>query len=347
MASELTAAGAAVPEQIPPAEQADDMARVAVFGGLEAGAGVFSAGEELRARIQAQDLRLSALHQADESAVAWLSGAGIDIISLASLESGIAAPPVLPQQMHTLGLGETEASANRPLVLCINGIRLGFVCFAEQPAGEGDTRADLMSLMAFDRVRMLFNQCDHVIVLIKSGLSEAELPLPEWRARYRRFIEAGASVVADTGCTRGWESHQNGLIFYGLGSPVGSDSLCVFLSLRRNGKLDYEARALQLAAGQLDFSGNDSFKTGIDAQNRLLTDEKAYQSAADRMCRRIYCESGFAQKRGVLGLFTPHADEEAKLLSLLENESLRLIALRAIRLQKAENGGVRENAKKA
>ena len=194
---------------------------------------------------------------------------------------------------------------------------------------------------------MLLNQCDHVIVLAHSGLQEAELPLPEWRARYRRFIEAGASIVADSGAARGWEAHQHGLVFYGLGSPAGKDSLGVFLSLYRNGRFEYETRALQLEKEKLAFSQNEPFKARIDAQNALYSDEKAYVQAADEMCKRLYCGSEPARKRGVLGLFSPHADEEAKLLALLKNESLRLMTMRAIRLLKAQDQSCREISKKA
>lgn len=347
MTNDVSNDGASTLQASFPAEQAKDMARVLILGGLDAGAGTYFASEALQEQLDAQDLRLGALHQSDVRAANWAAQASIDILSLAALDAAITAQPTLPERVRALGMGETEASANRPFVLCINGVRLGFVCFAEQPAGRGETRADILSLTAVDRVRMLLNQCDHVIVLVKSGLAESELPLPEWRARYRRFIDVGASVVADSGGAKGWEAHQNGVIFYGLGSPAGADSLGLFLSLGQNGRLAYEVCALQTAAGKLDFSENELFKQSIDEQNRLLIHEETYLRAANEMCKRIYCESELAQKRGVLGLFSVHADEEARLLALLENESLRLVALRALRLLKADDRHCREITKKA
>ncbi len=346
MANGMIHAGVATSEQILTTEQAQDKAHILLLGGLETCENAFSVSDELEAMLNAQDLRAGALHQSDARSASWVSEAGIDILSLSAMR-GTTQIPALPERVRAIGLGETEASANRPLVLCVNGIRVGFVTFAEQPTGEGSHRADILSLMAFDRVRMLLNQCDHVVVLVNSGLAESELPLPEWRARYRRFFDVGASVVADSGGAKGWEAHQNGLVFYGLGSPAGEDSLGVFLTLRRNGKLDYEACALQCKSGRLDFSQNEKFKEKIDQQNKLLTNEKAYQQAADEMCLRLYCQSELAQKRGVLGLFSAHADEEARLFALLENESLRLVALRALRLLKADDHRRREITKKA
>ena len=347
MATDLATTSAAAPEQILPEGQ-EDAARVLVFGGVSSSTDAFSASEPLAAQIAKQQLLVGALHQSDLTAATWLMQAGAGLISLAGMRGESADASALGFIGATaIGAGETEAMANRPFILCINGIRLGFVSFAEQRAGVFSGKADALRLMAFDQVRMLLNECDHVIVLVRAGLDQAELPLPEWRARYRRWIDAGASAVVDTGNAKGWEAYKNGLIFYGLGSPASADSLGLFLTLRRNGRLDYEARALQNTAGVLNASVNEKFKQHINAQNRLYTDEKAYLRAVDEMCRRLYCEQESTQKRGVLGLFSSHADEEQRLLSLLENESLRLMTLRALRLNRAPEKDKRENVKRA
>ena len=346
MEAELTTTGALAPQTSLPAEQ-EDAARLLIFGGVEQSAEAFHAGEALGAQMAGQDLILSALHQNNPAAVKWLTDPGANIVALAGMQGEPGAPVAVPENMKTIGMGETEAMANRPLILSINGIRLGIVSFGEQPSGVFTGRADVMSLLACDRVRMMINQSDHVIVLVRAGLDAGELPLPEWRARYKRFIDAGASIVLDTGRARGWEAYQNGLVFYGLGSPAGADALGLFLKLHRNGHLQYEAHAMETEDGTLDFSKNEAFRAKIDEQNTLLTQEKAYLLAAGEMCRRLYCAREATQKHGVLGLFVPHADEEQRLLHLLENESARLVALRAIRLLQADGKGRRENAKKA
>lgn len=337
MATDLTTTGSTVPEQVLPVAQ-EEAARVLILGGVSSAVDAFSGSEPLAAQIAGQQLLAGALHTADRSAANWLMQAGAGLVALAGMRQGSTESEAASLGFIgavAIGAGETESMANRPFVRCINGIRLGFVSFAEQRAGDHVHRADALRLMAFDQVRMLLNQCDHVIVLVRAGLDQAELPLPEWRARYRRWVDVGASVVVDTGSAKGWEVYKNGLIFYGLGAPNSADSLGLFLTLRRNSRLDYEARALQCTAGQIDYSVNDAFKQRIDAQNRLFTDENAYLKKADEMCRTLYCELESTQKRGVLGLFSSHADEETKLLSLLENESLRLVTRRGIRAKQA------------
>ncbi len=338
MATDLTTTGSSVPEQV--LEAQEDVARVLILGGISSASDALSASEPLAAQMAGQQLLVGALHTADVGAANWLIQAGAGLVALAGMRDERADASSLGfAGAVAIGAGETESMSNRPFVRCINGIRLGFVSFAEQRAGENVHRADALRLMAFDQVRMLLNQCDHVIVLVRAGLDQTELPLPEWRTRYRRWVDAGASAVVDTGSAKGWEAYKSGLIFYGLGAPNGADSLGLFLTLRRNGRLEYEARALQCTAGLLDYSANDAFKQRIDAQNRLFTDEKAYLTKADEMCRTLYCELESAQKRGLLGLFSSHADEETKLLSLLENESLRLVTRRGIRVKQAAEKG--------
>ncbi len=346
MAKEMTTTGASALKPIP-SEERNEAIDLLILGGVEQPAEAFRAGEALGAQMAKQDLILSALHQNSAVAVQWLTQVGAQIVALAGMQGEPGAPVIVPENRKTIGMGETGAMANRPLILQINGIRLGIVSFGEQPSGEFSGRADVMSLHANDRVRMMINQCDHVIVLVHAGLDAGELPLPEWCARYKRFIDAGASIVLDTGRARGWEAYQNGLVFYGLGSPAGADSLGVFLTLHRNGHLLYEARALQTTGGTLDFSNNSAFRAMIDEQNKLFTQEKDYLRAAGEMCQRLYCAREATQKRGVLGLFTPHADEELRLISMLGNESLRLMTLRALRLSHAPEKDKRENVKRA
>jgi hypothetical protein len=221
-------------------------------------------------------------------------------------------------------------------VLCVNDVRIGFLGYSERRAGAFDRRADILGLMACDQVRMLLNQCDHVIVLVRAGLPDAGLPLPEWRARYRRFIDAGASVVADTGAAQGWETYRNGLVFYGLGEPESEYSLALLLTLRQNGAFTFETRMLETVAGELRFSENEAFKRKIDNANGYYSDDATYLRAVNEMCLNDYAMRGEAKKRGILRTILPGAGdsarlaEEEKLLLLLGDESRRWMTLRAL-----------------
>lgn len=317
-------------------------ARVLLLGGIGAlpdeGLRI---GAELAAEFSAQDLRVSALHEGAITSAEWLGQSGIDLVSLAAMQGGeIGALKTALGKANTVGAGETEAFANSPVVICTNGIRLGFLAFSERSAGGFDNRADILGLAVYDHVRMLLSQCDHVIVLVRAGLTEGKLPLPEWRARYRRFIDAGASAVIDTGAAKGWEAYKQGFVFYGLGQPSEGDSLALALTLLQNGHLRYEVRSLECAGGELRFSSDDSFKQQINGLNTILFNDAAYLCAADEMCVKYYEDHEQPHRRGLFdGLFgalgdSARLEEEQRLAALLGDESRRLAILRALRVRR-------------
>ena len=345
----------ATTEPILPEETAEPVetisARVLLLGGVGARSGVAPFTDAaLQADCEAHDLRVSALSACDGFTAAWLKQNGVDVVSLAGMQGGQAEEiaDALGEVKH-VGAGQTEALANAPVVLCVNDVRIGFLAFSERRAGGFDGRADILGLAVYDHVHMLLSQCDHVIVLVSAGLEGGELPLPEWRARYRRLIDAGASAVVDTGSVKGWEAYKHGLIFYGLGEPTASASLMLSLTLLQNGRLRYEARALKSAGGKIGYSTDETEKQRINEQNILYLNEAAYLAAADAMCRRYYEEHEEPHKRGFLEALlgirgeAERQAEETRLNDLLGNESRRLAMLRALSARRSaakKAGGV-------
>lgn len=322
------------PEQEP-------LARVMLLGGATGALPRLST--QLAQEFAAQSFIAAALHTDDPTVASRLAEAGCGLVSRAGMHGDrLEETSFALGEAKAIGAGETESLANAPVVLCVNGIRIGFLGYSERRAGEFDKRADILGLMAVDQVRMLLNQCDHVIVFVRAGLHGARLPLPEWRARYRRFIDAGASIVVDTGETKGWETYRNGIICYGLGAPEGAHSLAVMLTLRQNGRQAHQIRALEAASGELRTSEDEAFLNGINEQNNLLNDDKAYHRAVDEMCLAYYASHEEGKKQGPLktllsgGAESARRAEEEKLLSLLGDESRRFMALRALTLRNKE-----------
>ena len=324
-------------------------ARVMLLGGVGAArCGGFSLGEALGKARSEHDLLGCALHRADLNAAAWLEQTKIDVVSLAAMQAGrLDEVRAALGEAKTLGAGETEALANAPLICFVNGIRLGFLAYSERRVGDFDGRADLLGLAVYDHVRMLLSQCDHVIVLVHAGLEGGELPLPEWRARYRRLIDAGASAVVDTGATKGWEAYKQGLIFYGLGDPTNGAALALSLTLLQNGELRYEAFALGCADEEIGFSSDEAQKQCINEQNELFLDPAAYLGAVNRMCLRYYEEHDPLRRHGILEAIlsakgeAARREEETRLIDVLADESRRYTLLRAFALKQGakQQGG--------
>lgn len=298
------------------------------------------------------------------AAAEWAAGIGADFVSIAGLES--ETPPEasrFPGNIERIGAGETEAEAFRPLVKNHNGVRIGVLALAERRAGGFDGHADILHPLACDRVRMLQAQCDHVVVFCHAGLPKANLPLPEWRARYRRLVDSGASVVVGQppAGVSGWEEYRHGLVFYGLGTLAddreGADarSLALSLKLGQNGRFTYEVHMLERDCGMLRFCESEAAKQSINEINTLFFDEKEYLTRCRALCcgaydawtRETCAAHAKGIGRGLLNALLPQSadnakrEDEAQLKALLENESLRLAVFRALVAREAEEQGGR------
>lgn len=71
-----------------------------------------------------------------------------------------------------------------------------------------------------ENIRNFHDKGYKVIVLPHAGLENSELPLPEWRDRYKEFINAGADIVigGHPHIIQGKEIHKNHSIYFSLGN---------------------------------------------------------------------------------------------------------------------------------
>jgi hypothetical protein len=137
---------------------------------------------ELERYVSGHDYRCGALFagdgadapEAEKDAILWLRDHDIDLTALpgmkrnAFFETAAALSP-----SAGIGVGPSETLANRPEVVSINGVRLGFLSVSERRfarGGDSAAEADILDLAAYDRVRMLLPQCDHVVVFCRAGL---------------------------------------------------------------------------------------------------------------------------------------------------------------------------------
>ena len=65
-------------------------------------------------------------------------------------------------------------------------------------------------------------KCDYLIILPHAGVEFMDVPLPEWRTRYRSFIDYGADAViaSHPHVPQGWEIYKNKPIYYSLANFV-------------------------------------------------------------------------------------------------------------------------------
>lgn len=168
----------------------------------------------------------------NKDSIQIVKSAGFNIISLANnhiFDYGETAAKKTKQMfdgVYTLGLGKINEVYQVQIIHC-NGYRIGFIvgCQREFGALDGDDKdAYGYAWINDNRIDKAINEaranCDYLFVCPHAGVEEVEIPLPEWRTRYRSLIEAGADAViaAHPHIVQGYEDYKGKRIYYSLGN---------------------------------------------------------------------------------------------------------------------------------
>jgi len=162
-----------------------------------------------------------------------ITGAGFNMLCLANnhifdfgsngLEMTLRAFP--SQKM--VGAGKDFSAAYKPEIMQIDGVKFGFLAFSENGFGAIDREdkagfAWVNHAEADNIIKKTKASCDVLFVQVHAGVENIDLPLPEWRQRYRRIIDLGADIVVGhhPHMLQGREEYGSGLIFYSLGNFI-------------------------------------------------------------------------------------------------------------------------------
>lgn len=175
-----------------------------------------------------------------------------------------------------IGVGK---EAYKPLLLEKNGIKVAILALAELQFGmvhDSFTQANDYGCAWINHpcvnrlVRETKKKVDFLIIVAHAGLEGVDIPLPEWRERYRELIEEGCDAVigGHTHTAQGYEIFHGKPIFYSLGNFCFQDNLtgeeswnigeCVSLKLSKNAQIEFDIYGTQL----------------VDSNKLMLVDEK-------------------------------------------------------------------------
>ena len=170
-------------------------------------------------------------HSAD--ALDLLRREGVGALSLANnhiydyADAGLARTLEAARDFATVGAGMTREEAYRPRIVDLEGTRVGLVSYCEGEFGvlkeRGGGRGGFAWICAPEVesiVSRLAEETDVVVAQAHCGVEETDVPLPEWRERFRALIDAGADAIVGhhPHTPRGVEVYRGKPIFYSLGN---------------------------------------------------------------------------------------------------------------------------------
>ena len=154
----------------------------------------------------------------------YLVKAGFQIVNVANnhvVDRGEAACETMIQSLKSKGLeivGLQESGRAKPIVVSRNGVRIGFLGYADYGFRSG--LMPIRERIALADVAELKDQVDCVVVSLHWGYEYVEFPSPEQQRLARRLVDAGAHMIIGhhPHVVQGIEEYRHGLIAYSLGN---------------------------------------------------------------------------------------------------------------------------------
>jgi poly-gamma-glutamate synthesis protein (capsule biosynthesis protein) len=235
--------------------------------------------------------------------------------------------------LEYIGADKSFEQAYKSRITNVNGIKIGFLSACESEFGclvEDQDRGGypwINSFLVDDIVRNLKNCCDIIVLIAHAGVEEIEIPLPEWRLRYRRLCDIGVNVVIGhhPHVPQGFEKYGNSLIFYSLGnfyfdaglcSDKTVDSYSVSLNIDENRKILYEIIYHKQTKTQTILSSKEAVNFSLDKLNSLL--ERNYQASINKISIDLFYERYLPYYKSALNCLSVNASLKQKVKYIIK-----------------------------
>ena len=165
-------------------------------------------------------------------AITFIEKSGFNVVSLCNnhmFDFGVESAKLTKQSFlksYTIGIGNRE-EAYKPLIIAKNGYRIAIFALCQQEFYVfGDDEYDCLEYgcawVNCNYVERLISkakeECDYVFVFPHCGVEN--IPIPEWRSKYKSLIDAGADAIiaSHPHIIQGCEFYNGKPIYYSLGN---------------------------------------------------------------------------------------------------------------------------------
>ncbi len=247
----------------------------------------------------------------DKKGIDWLEHQGFNMITLANNHmmdygnNGLVETVRSIQNSIALGAGKWE-DAYKPAIVEKEGVRIGFLALTHCEFGTLTDKYDIREFVkngtawinhpSVDGIIAETKKVvDYLIILPHAGLEGVEQPLPEWRERYKSFIDIGADAViaSHPHIIQGYEEYKGCPIFYSLGNfyfpwnvmmtNTWQRSLCVTLKITKE-MLSFDYTFLMFKETSIEIDKSTFAQEHMDRIMDSLKDEKKYISFINDVC---------------------------------------------------------------
>jgi poly-gamma-glutamate synthesis protein (capsule biosynthesis protein) len=205
-----------------------------------------------------------------------------------------------------IGAGFSFEAVYAPLLFTDeNGKNIGIIALAE--AGFGVYKSYNTSCgyawihhpEVFRIIQKLKEKVNLLIIVVHAGLEDAVIPLPEWQACYRFFVDIGADMViaSHPHIVQGYETYHGKMIFYSLGNFYFDDdkmrndtewNRSIIVSFDTNQIDNIKQIPVSVKNTMLGVDDSIDFRNDIEARATYLNNKLELEQMADRLAIRLW-----------------------------------------------------------
>jgi len=253
------------------------------------------------------------------SNVSFLESKGMNFIQLANNHimdygiSGLLETKKAFEKANYFGAGSIT-EAYKPVYYCLAGLKIAFLAFSHNEFGAitSDNEEYGVAWINHKRVDQIIRntkkECDYLIVMTHAGVELINLPLPEWRYRYKEFVDFGADVIIGSHphVPQGWEYYNGKPIFYSLGNfyfdliehnhKYWNYGIAVEMIIDND--VNFLVHPFNVKQGLIEITNSKEFKDYIDNACALLSDD-VYDKYVDDLSRSYLMNYVISMRDGV------------------------------------------------
>lgn len=189
----------------------------------------------ISAKIQSPIIKSGPYVKQDVKAPEWVIENGFNLVSMANNhifdlgQDAFIETYQAFKNLSVVGVG-TLTEAYAPQVFVCDNIKVGFLAATHKEFGchdESDTSdtigaAWVSSQELINAIINYSSKVDKLFLISHAGIEYMDIPLPEWRYKYRKLIDLGlAGIIAShPHCPQGIEYYKNCPIIYSLGNFI-------------------------------------------------------------------------------------------------------------------------------
>mgnify|MGYP002857697016 CR=1 FL=1 len=242
----------------------------------------------------------------------WLEAHGFSVVSLANNHIFDYGEDALLATMHAFGEADVVGSgkwseAYRPCIVNVQGKKIGFIALTHCEFGtltdkwekkDESIGAAWINHPCVDKIVLGTRPCvDYLFIFAHAGVEHVNQPLPEWRDRYRSFIDMGCDgvIASHPHVIQGWETYKGKPIVYSLGNfyfPKKDQnaanwfrSICASIRIEGKGSIELNCTPLRFEPDNVYIDDTDKAQDYLQKVNRILNDELLYMDFINNTCR--------------------------------------------------------------